>query len=95
MFEFSINDKVVFSRRLLNKYPDIEEMVEIARWINKVRVLFLKIKEIANKRFIFQGKTFMHMFLCSFCEGGEPRMIVADRKATPLAKRLILACTIQ
>ena len=41
-----------------------------------------------------KGKTFMHMYLCSFTEGGEPNMNVADRKNTPLAKRLILACVI-
>jgi len=76
VFELTINDKVVYSMRLLKKYPDFEEMLEIAKWMNK-------------------GKSYMHMYLCSFMEGGEPRMVVADRKATPLAKRLILACTIQ
>jgi len=34
------------------------------------------------------------MYLCSFVEGGEPNMEIADRKKTPLAKRVILACTI-
>jgi hypothetical protein len=42
----------------------------------------------------FQGKNFMHMYLCTFVEGGEPNMVIADRKATPLAKRVILSCTI-
>ncbi|XP_040572875.1 uncharacterized protein [Lepeophtheirus salmonis] len=40
------------------------------------------------------GKSQMHMFLCSFVEGGEPNMVRTDRKNTPVAKRVILACTI-
>ena len=40
------------------------------------------------------GKSFMHMYLCSFAEGGDPNMVVADKKATPLPKRVLLMCTI-
>jgi len=41
-----------------------------------------------------QGKSFLHMYLCSVAEGGEPRMVITDRKNTPLAKRVIMSCTI-
>ena len=41
-----------------------------------------------------RGKTFMHMYLCSFSEGGTPNMVVADKKATPLPKRVLLMCSI-
>jgi len=41
-----------------------------------------------------QGKSFLHLYLCSVAEGGEPRMVITDRKNTPLAKRLIMSCTI-
>lgn len=75
VFEFLLNEKVVYSRTQLGGYPDNAEMVEIAFWMNK-------------------GKSFMHMYLCTFVEGGEPKMVIADRKSTPLAKRVILACTI-
>ena len=43
---------------------------------------------------LFQGRNFMHMYLCTFVDGGEPNMDIADRKATPIAKRAILACVI-
>ena len=33
-----------------------------------------------------KGKSFLHMYLCSVAEGGEPRMVITDRKNTPLAK---------
>ena len=45
-------------------------------------------------RWANQGKSFMHMYLCSLSEGGTPNMVVADKKATPLPKRVILMCTI-
>lgn len=45
-------------------------------------------------RWASKGKSFMHMYLCTFAEGGEPNMVVADRRNTPLAKRIILACVI-
>merc|ERR1711962_127927 len=41
-----------------------------------------------------EGKSFLHMYLCSVAEGGEPRMVITDRKNTPLAKRVIMSCTI-
>ncbi len=41
-----------------------------------------------------RGKSFMHMYLCSFAEGGEPNMVVSDRRNTPLAKRIVLSCVI-
>ena len=47
---------------------------------------------------IFQGKSFMHMYLCSFVErrGNEDvHMAINDRRNTPFVKRAILACTIQ
>ena len=44
---------------------------------------------------IVQGKSFLHMYLCSVAEGGEPRMVITDRKNTPLAKRMVMSCTIQ
>ena len=43
---------------------------------------------------IFQGKSFLHLYLCSVAEGGEPRMVMTDRKNTPLAKRIIMSCVI-
>merc|ERR1711970_1417121 len=42
-----------------------------------------------------RGKSFLHIYLCSGAEGGEPRMVITDRKNTPLAKRVIMSCTIQ
>eukprot|EP00088_Acartia_fossae_P052589 TRINITY_DN59469_c0_g1_i1.p1 TRINITY_DN59469_c0_g1~~TRINITY_DN59469_c0_g1_i1.p1 ORF type:complete len:154 (+),score=23.08 TRINITY_DN59469_c0_g1_i1:32-463(+) len=41
-----------------------------------------------------KGKSLLHMYLCSVAEGGEPRMVITDRKNTPLAKRLIMTCSI-
>merc|ERR1719483_1678477 len=41
-----------------------------------------------------QGKSFLHLYLCSVAEGGEPRMVITDRKNTPLPKRVIMLCTI-
>ena len=49
----------------------------------------IEIAKWANK-----GKSFMHMYLCSLSEGGTPNMVVADKKATPLPKRVLLMCTI-
>jgi len=42
-----------------------------------------------------RGKSFLHLYLCSVAEGGEPRMVITDRRNTPLAKRVIMSCTIQ
>ena len=42
-----------------------------------------------------QGKSFLHMYLCSVAEGGEPRMVITDRRNTPLARRIVMSCTIQ
>ncbi|XP_023344302.1 uncharacterized protein LOC111713624 [Eurytemora carolleeae] len=41
-----------------------------------------------------KGKSFLHLNLCSVAEGGEPRMVITDRKNTPLPKRVIMSCTI-
>merc|ERR1712227_259731 len=41
-----------------------------------------------------KGKSFLHLYLCSVAEGGEPRMVMTDRKNTPLAKRIIMSCVI-
>merc|ERR1712192_57878 len=41
-----------------------------------------------------KGKSFLHLYLCSVAEGGEPRMVMTDRKNTPLAKRVIMSCVI-
>merc|ERR1711973_289686 len=42
-----------------------------------------------------RGKSFLHMYLCSVAEGGEPRMVITDRKNTPVAKRIVMSCSIQ
>ena len=42
-----------------------------------------------------QGKSFLHLYLCSVAEGGEPRMVITDRRNTPLARRIVMSCTIQ
>ena len=42
-----------------------------------------------------QGKSFLHMYLCSVAEGGQPRMVITDRRNTPVAKRVIMSCSIQ
>jgi len=42
-----------------------------------------------------EGRSFMHMYLCTFMEGGEIQLARQDRKITPLPKRIILSCTIQ
>ena len=44
--------------------------------------------------FSFQGKSFMHMYLCSFVEGGAIKMELYDKKHTPLFKRVMLSCTV-
>merc|ERR1712130_597251 len=49
----------------------------------------LEITKWGNK-----GKSFLHLYLCSVAEGGEPRMVITDRKNTPLAKRVIMSCVI-
>lgn len=86
-FEYSLNEKVVFSRRILKRWPgqktkkggpDFEELIEVTYWME-------------------QGKSFMHMYLCSFVErrGNEDvHMAINDKRNTPLAKRIILSCTI-
>lgn len=71
-----VNNKIVYNKTLLKRFPRMDEMVEICHWMN-------------------EGKTFMHLYLCSFAEGGEPKMVIDDRRNTPFAKRLILMCTIQ
>jgi len=87
-FEYHLNDKVVYSKRILKRWPgqkekkggpDFEELIEITYWME-------------------QGKSFMHMYLCSFVErrGNEDvHMAINDRRNTPFVKRAILACTIQ
>ena len=40
------------------------------------------------------GKSFLHMYLCSVAEGGQQRMIITDKKNTPLPKRMIMLCVI-
>ena len=40
------------------------------------------------------GKSFLHMYLCSVAEGGQQRMIITDKKNTPLPKRMIMLCSI-
>lgn len=79
-FEFFINEKCVYSRRLLynNAWPDVDMMMEISTQMD-------------------QGRSFMHMYLCTFMHfpPGEVIMIKEDKKKTPLAKRIVLSCTIQ
>lgn len=41
-----------------------------------------------------KGKSFLHMYLCSVAEGGTQRMIITDKKNTPLPKRIIMQCVI-
>jgi len=41
-----------------------------------------------------KGKSFLHLYLCSVAEGGEPKMVITDRKNTPLPKRIIMSCVI-
>ena len=41
-----------------------------------------------------KGKSFLHMYLCSVAEGGQPRMVITDKKNTPLPKRIIMQCVI-
>ena len=43
---------------------------------------------------MLQGKSFLHLYLCSVAEGGEPKMVITDRKNTPLPKRIIMSCVI-
>ena len=45
-------------------------------------------------RIALQGKSFLHLYLCSVAEGGEPKMVITDRKNTPLPKRIIMSCVI-
>ena len=45
-------------------------------------------------RIAMQGKSFLHMYLCSVAEGGEQRMVITDRKNTPLPKRVIMMCSV-
>merc|ERR1712045_332412 len=41
-----------------------------------------------------KGKSFLHMYLCSVAEGGQQRMVITDKKNTPLPKRIIMKCVI-
>jgi len=41
-----------------------------------------------------KGKSFLHLYLCSVAEGGQPNMVITDKKNTPLPKRVIMMCTI-
>lgn len=41
-----------------------------------------------------RGKSFLHMYLCSVAEGGQQRMVITDKKNTPLPKRIIMKCVI-
>lgn len=87
VFEYHLNEKVVYSKKLLKRWPgqkekkggpDFEELIEITYWME-------------------QGKGFMHMYLCSFVErrGNEDvHMAINDKRNTPLVKRVILSCTI-
>lgn len=43
-YEVLYNHKRVFSRRELHKYPDDDELVEIAYWMNQVRNEILVVK---------------------------------------------------
>ena len=43
---------------------------------------------------VCQGKSFLHMYLCSVAEGGEPRMVITDRRNTPMAKRVVMSCSV-
>lgn len=86
-FEYQLNEKVVYSKRILKRWPgqvgkkggpDFEELVEVTYWMG-------------------QGKSFMHMYLCSFVErrGNEDvHMAINDKRNTPFVKRVILSCTI-
>ena len=109
-WEFFINEKCVHSRKLLygSKFPDVDEMIEISEQMYEVINSILQISLIFFKQkikrpcfsqyhcyCIFQGRSFMHMYLCTFMEGGVVNMVKEDKKKTPLAKRAILACTIQ
>jgi len=76
VFEYSLNEKVVYSTRLLKEMPNFDELIEITYWMN-------------------EGKSFMHMYLCTFVEGGgETIMVLNDKKNTPLLKRVVMSCTI-
>jgi len=87
VFEYHLNEKVVYSKRLLKRWPgqkgkkggpDFEELIEITYWME-------------------QGKSFMHMYLCSFVErrGNEDiHLAINLKRNTPLVKRIILSCTI-
>jgi len=87
VFEYHLNEKVVYSKRLLKRWPgqkgkkggpDFEEIIEITYWME-------------------QGRSFMHMYLCSFVErrGNEDiHLAINLKRNTPLAKRIILSCTI-
>ena len=75
VFEYTLNEKMVWSYKMLKEYPNYDELHEVTYWME-------------------QGKSFMHMYLCSYMEGGEVRMVINDRRNTPFLKRAILACTI-
>ena len=108
-WEFFINEKCVHSRKLLygSKFPDVDEMIEISEQmyevINSILQISLIFRFLIHKNMFisyhcystFQGRSFMHMYLCTFMEGGVVNMVKEDKKKTPLAKRAILACTIQ
>ena len=90
-YEIDINGKLIFSRRQLGEYPDTAEIVEISKWGNKVRPA---VGRGPADRIALQGKSFLHMYLCSVAEGGEQRMVITDRKNTPLPKRVIMMCSV-
>jgi len=71
--------------------PDKEEMIEMAYWYAPCGVIRAHFTPPFRAD---QGKSFMHMYLCSYAEGGEPNMVITDRKKTPLAKRVLLTCSI-
>ena len=90
--EIWINGKLIFSRASLGEDPDIAEIVEITRWGHKVGHSCHQYPSLMWTA--FQGKSFLHMYLCSVAEGGEPRMVRTDRQNTPLAKRVVMSCSL-
>lgn len=87
VFEYHLNEKVVYSKRLLKRWPgqkgkkggpDFEELIEITYWME-------------------QGKSFQQMYLCSFVErqrNEDIHLAINLKRNTPLAKRIILSCVI-
>jgi len=87
VFEYHLNEKVVYSKRLLKRWPgqkekkggpDFEEIIEITYWME-------------------QGKSFGQMYLCSFVErqcNEDIHLAINLKRNTPLPKRIILSCVI-